>query len=73
MSAPDTAGATAVRSGRKITEPHAGATRLGPALRCAVCGYAIGSYRSVPDCPMCHTRTWITDRHASSAPSRGLT
>ena len=63
----------AKRPGTRVTEPHASTTRSGPALRCATCGYAIASYRSVPSCPMCHTRTWIMDRHASPTPGRRLT
>ncbi len=65
MTPPGTARANAIRPGTHVTEPHLSTTRLGPALRCAACGYAIASYRSVPNCPMCHTHTWIVDRRAS--------
>ncbi|HEX5557209.1 MAG TPA: hypothetical protein VFX13_06270 [Gaiellales bacterium] len=41
-----------------------------PALRCASCGYAIASYRTVPSCPMCHTRRWIADRRMIPAHDR---
>lgn len=48
---------------------HAPAAGSVPALRCASCGYAIASYRTVPSCPMCHTRRWIADRRM--VPVRG--
>lgn len=72
MRRPDTAINDAKRSGTHVTEPQFSTTRSGPALRCATCGYAIASYGSVPNCPMCHTRRWIMDRHASH-PGRRLT
>lgn len=43
------------------------------ALRCTSCGYAIASYRTLPDCPMCHTRKWVADREMRPARGRPRT
>ena len=72
MTLLDPVQAEAVRPGTHITEPNACPTRSMAALRCATCGYAIASYRSIPNCPMCHTRTWILDHHTSSIRGRRL-
>lgn len=38
-------------------------------LRCSTCGYAIASYRVVPACPMCRSRSW--ERAGRARESRG--
>ena len=72
MTPPATASGNTIRRGTHVTTPHASTPRWRPALRCAACGYAIASYRSVPNCPMCHTHTWIVDDDANSIPGRWL-
>lgn len=41
------------------------------ALRCSACGYEISSYRTLPDCPMCHASHWQSVRWRTLA-SQGL-
>jgi len=65
---PPAAATHAVRPGSDALM-HAPAAGSVPALRCASCGYAIASYRTVPSCSMCHARRWIADRRM--VPARG--